>query len=417
MGKPNFVFIMADDLGYGDLGCFGSETIETPNIDDLAARGLTFTDYHANGPVCTPTRAALLTGRYQQRCGLEGVIYVKGDTRKTGLSTDEYCLSNTLRKGGYATALFGKWHLGYDTDFNPVHHGFDEFRGYVSGNVDYHSHVDNAGVPDWWDGTSQIEEEGYVTDLVNRHAVRFIEEHKDQPFCVYVAHEAPHWPYQGRFDKADRVPGGDFPARGSREDKQAAYKEMIEAMDEGVGWIVEKLRELGLEENTLLVFCSDNGAEVPIGSNGALRGAKGDVYEGGHRVPAAVCWPGVVAPGGRTDATVLGMDWFPTFVQLAGLEPDYPKALDGVDISELILSGTALPERTTFWRYAGNLAVRRGRWKLVRYGETNALFDMEADPNETTDRAADEPEILASLVEEGKAWEADVLSGVDLRTT
>ncbi|MBS3762815.1 MAG: sulfatase-like hydrolase/transferase, partial [Planctomycetes bacterium] len=141
---------MADDLGYGDLGCFGSETIETPHIDGLAADGLTFTDYHSNGAVCTPTRAALITGRYQQRSGLEGVIFVSGETRQTGLDPEEFSVAEALKSSGYATGVFGKWHLGYKKRFNPLHHGFDEFRGYVSGNVDYHSHVDNSGIPDWW---------------------------------------------------------------------------------------------------------------------------------------------------------------------------------------------------------------------------------------------------------------------------
>ena len=408
---------MADDLGYGDLGCFGSETIRTPHIDRLAAEGLTFTDYHSNAPVCSPTRAALVTGRYQQRSGLEGVIFVRGETRQTGLDASENSIGKEMKAAGYETAIFGKWHLGYRTEFNPVHHGFDLFRGYVSGNVDYHSHVDNSGVPDWWHNLDQIEEEGYVTDLVSDHAVQFIRDHRDRPFFLYVAHEAPHWPYQGRNDPPDRFPGrDDFPARGSRQDPKGAYKEMIEAMDDGVGAIVQALRELSIDKNTLIIFCSDNGPVADIGSKGDLRGAKGDVFEGGHRVPAIAWWPGHVAPGGVTGETVMSMDWLPTFAALAGTTPQVSKPLDGIDVSGVLLEQAALPERATFFRYRDQAAVRRGNWKLMRAGDQEMLFDLAADPNETTDIAKRHPEMAKALAAELGAWQADVLAGVELRT-
>lgn len=417
MQRPNIVFIMADDLGYGDVGCFGNETIRTPHIDALAGRGVTFTDYHANAPVCTPTRAALVTGRYQQRSGLEGVIFVSGETRQTGLDPDEYTMAEALRECGYATAVYGKWHLGYKKKFNPLHHGFDEFRGYVSGNVDYHSHVDNSGIPDWWHNLEKITEEGYVTDLVSAHADRFIRHHADEPFFLYVSHEAPHWPYQGRDDKADRFPGeNDFPSRGSRTDQKAAYKEMVEAMDDGVGRIVETLRELDLEENTLIVFCSDNGPVSEVGSSGGLRGSKGDCFEGGHRVPGAACWPGRIEPGSVTHQTVLSMDWFPTFLALAGADATPPRPLDGIDVSEAMLEGAELPDRTVFWRYRDRKAARRGQWKLMVEEGRQMLFDLEEDVEETTDLSAENPEIAAELAEELERWEHEVLAGVELRT-
>ncbi len=421
MDHHNIVLIMADDLGYGDLGCFGSEEIATPNIDNLARRGVTFTDFHSNGAVCTPTRAALLTGRYQQRSGLEGVIYVNGPTRQTGLDSHEnHCLAHSLRNTGYATALYGKWHLGYHADFNPVHHGFDHFRGYVSGNVDYHSHVDNSGVADWWDNLELVEEDGYVTDLVNHHAVDFIDAHQDQPFFLYVSHEAPHFPYQGRQDPADRFVGGkpphDYDAWGSRPDRKAAYKEMIEAMDEGVGWIVAKLRERGLEENTLVLFCSDNGAMDEFGSNGVLRGEKGDVHEGGHRVPAAAAWPGRIEPGTASHETVMTMDLLPTFLALAGQNPAAaPQPLDGIDISPALLEQNPLPERDLFWRYSGKAAIRRSRWKLVRTDEGIELFDLENDLQEQRNLAADHPERVAKLEDALSAWEQDILSGTPIK--
>lgn len=413
MTKPNIVLIMADDLGYGDIGCFGNRTIQTPHIDRLAANGLTFTDYHSNGAVCTPTRAALLTGRYQQRCGLEGVIGVR--ERERGLDpAAEHCLAHTLRDSGYATGLLGKWHLGFRAEYNPVHHGFDLFHGYVSGNVDYHSHVDNAGYADWWHNLDLVEEDGYLTDLVNEHAVRFIREHADQPFFLYVAHEAPHWPYQGRRDRADREAGAtDFPSWGSRADRKGACREMIEAMDDGVGMIVDTLRELGLAENTLVVFCSDNGPVAEVGSAGGLRGAKGDLFEGGHRVPAIASWPGRIVPKSHSDETVMSMDLLPTFLALAGDESP-PAPLDGIDISRLLLHGEDLPARSTFFRCGGSAAVRRGQWKLLRDHDATMLFDLEGDRNETLDLSPQHPERVSALQAELDAWIDDVLADMEV---
>lgn len=418
---PNIVLIMADDLGYGDVGCFGSDIIRTPNIDALAARGITFTDFHANGAVCTPTRAALLTGRYQQRSGLEGVIFAGGPTRQTGLDPNEnFSLARALRDLGYATALYGKWHLGYRTRFNPAHHGFDHFRGYVSGNVDYHSHVDNSGVADWWDKLEKVDEDGYVTDLVNRHAADFIEQHQDQPFFLYVAHEAPHFPYQGRHDSADRFVGGkpskDFDSWGSRPDRQAAYKEMIEAMDEGVAWIVDKLRERGLEENTLVVFCSDNGAMDEFGSNGILRGEKGDVYEGGHRVPAVAAWPGRIDPGIVSRELVMTMDLLPTFLAMANGGSTCPHALDGIDISPTLFDQQSLPARDLFWRFNGKAAIRRSQWKLVRTEDAGCeLFDIDNDIREKHDLSTEQPALVKQLAQALEDWEQDVLNAVTLK--
>jgi len=248
----------------------------------MAEQGMKFTDYHSNGAVCTPTRAALLTGRYQQRCGLEGVIYAKGETRQCGMPLEEITFAEVLKSAGYHTGIFGKWHLGYQVKYNPLEQGFEEFRGYVSGNVDYHSHVDGAGYRDWWHNREQVVEEGYTTDLITQHAVEFIKKHQDEPFCLYVAHEAPHFPFQGRHDPPDRLPGGKFPAHGSRKDSKNAYKEMIMALDESVGQVISIVKELGIEKDTFIFFCSDNGAILKVGSNGNLRGAKGSLWEGGQ---------------------------------------------------------------------------------------------------------------------------------------
>ena len=376
---PNIILVMADDLGYGDLGCYGGKHVGTPNIDGLAASGVRFLDYHSNGAVCSPTRAALMTGRYQQRSGIEGVVTAAGH-RHTGLSRAELTMADFLHSKGYHTGIIGKWHLGYDTAFSPLNNGFDHFRGYVSGNIDYHSHIDQAGVFDWWLNKDTLVEEGYVTDLITEHAVEFIEEHAGHPFFLYVSHEAPHYPYQGRRDAADRTMGGNFPNSGSRQDRKRAYREMIEAMDEGIGKLVAALDHSGQLDNTFLFFCSDNGANS-AGSNHPLKGFKGELWEGGHRVPAIACWNGKIAPGISTE-TILSMDLFPTIISLTGHHAPEGLEFDGIDFSQVFFSGEHLPDRPVFWRFKKQQAVRKGPWKLILDGEEMLLYNLQSDPAE-----------------------------------
>lgn len=374
--SPNIVLIMADDLGYGDISCFGSEFINTPELDKLAAEGIKFTDYHSNGAVCTPTRAALMTGNYQQRSGLEGVIYAALDKRKEGIAVSEKTLPEFFKTAGYATGAFGKWHLGYKPEYNPTYHGFDEFYGYVSGNVDFISHRDGAGLYDWWQNRDTSYEKGYVTDLITDHALGFMEKNKDKPFFVYLPHEAPHFPYQGRNDKADRLPGVKFPAHGSRPDKKQAYKEMVEIMDENIGRVMQKIKELGIEENTFVFFCSDNGA-TKLGDNGGLNDFKGSLWEGGHRVPAIAWYPKKIDAGTSTETTVMSMDLLPTLLSVAGIA--IQEELDGVDFSKTMFSRGQLEERPVFWRYRNQWAVRKGDWKYLRIKEGEYLFNLETD--------------------------------------
>ena len=305
--KPNFIIIMADDLGYGDLSCYGAKDIKTPHIDALAKRGMRFTDYHSNGPVCSPTRAALMTGRYQQRSGITGVVTAKSH-RHVGMDLKESTFAEVLKSSGYITALFGKWHLGYKTDYNPVHQGFDEFAGFVSGNVDYHSHIDQEGFEDWWQDTDLKPEKGYSTYLIAQHGLGFLEKYKSQPFCLYLAHEAPHYPLQGPDDSPARKVGHGRPADKKQKQPRNVYCRMVEALDKTVGQIVDKVKQLGLEENTFIFFCSDNGA-TDTGSNEPLRGHKGQLWEGGHRVPGIAYWPGKIAAGTVTDETAMSMTY------------------------------------------------------------------------------------------------------------
>jgi len=405
--RPNIILIMADDLGYNELGCFGSERFKTPNIDALAGGGMRFTDYHSNGAVCSPTRAALLTGRYQQRCGIEAVVTAKGPARETGMPQAEITFAEVLKRKGYATGIFGKWHVGYRVEFNPVKQGFDEFRGYVSGNVDYYSHFDQAGIQDWWKNVELVPEEGYTTDLITRHGIDFIERHKDEPFCLYLPQEAPHYPYQGRDDPPQRLAGGKVGKRTPANDIPRAYKEMVEVMDEGIGRIVETVKRLGLEKKTFIFFCSDNGA-CKRGTNEPLNGFKGSLWEGGHRVPAAAYWPGRIKAGTVSDQTVLGMDLFPTMASITGAAVPRGLELDGVDLSGLLFEGKPLAGRTLFWRYKTQKAVRKGQWKLLVQGNSTKLFNLDADLGEKNDLAAGKPEIVKTLQDELAAWEREV---------
>ncbi len=419
--RPNFIIILADDLGYGDLSCYGNGEYQTPHLDRLAREGLRFTDFHSSGPVCSPTRAGLLTGRYQQRSGIPGVINADpAQNRHHGLHPHEITFSRLLKQAGYRTGIFGKWHLGYHRKFNPVHHGFDRFRGYVSGNIDYLSHYDRMGIADWWENLEQVEEEGYSTHLITRHAVMFIEKNRDRPFCLYVAHEAPHGPYQGPSDKPSRAAGKIVSAKQVSEHIQPAYREMVQEMDKGIGELVATVNRLKLEEKTFIFFFSDNGANKN-GKNGPLRGWKGSVWEGGHRVPAIAWWPGRMQAGGVTGEPAISIDLLPTMLELAGVPLPEGHHLDGRNLLPVLLEGKSLGRRTLFWDYAGNQAVRDGAWKLVVEGRgtTNrgekkarfpslSLFHLDRDLREQKDLASQQPERVESLRKALRAWQEDV---------
>ncbi len=403
--KPNIILIMADDMGYGDIGCYGSKSIKTPVLDKMAADGIKFTDYHSNGAVCTPTRASLLTGNYQQRVGLEGVINAQMDKRIYGIADSEVTMAEIFQKSGYQTGIFGKWHLGYQPEFNPTHHGFNEFYGYVSGNVDYISHRDGIGIYDWWHNTDTCYDEGYVTDLITNQALKFIESNKNKPFLLYLPHEAPHFPYQGRNDKADRLPGLNFEMLGSRSDKKQAYKEMVEIMDENIGRVLEKLKELNLDKNTFVFFCSDNGA-TSMGNNGALNGFKSSLWEGGHRVPAIAWYPGKIKPGKIADDPVISMDVLPTLLNVAGISNKV--RFDGEDFSKLLFSEKEMKKRPLFWRFQNQWVVRMENWKYLKIKEKEYLFDLAKDLGETTNLKDENPVMIKKFKTLLKDWEKEM---------
>jgi len=372
----------------------------------MAESGMRFLDYHSNGAVCSPTRAALMTGRYQQRSGIEGVV-TAANHRVGGLSPKEITMADIARDNGYQTAIFGKWHLGYDTAHSPVHNGFDEFVGFVSGNIDYHSHIDQTGMYDWWSGSDSAYEPGYLTDLITRHAISFIERNSDQPFFLYLAHGAPHYPYQGRNDPADRSVDGKFPVHGSRVDKKGAYKEMIEVLDEGVGDILEVLESNNILDRTLVFFCSDNGATTAVGSNGALRGAKGSLWEGGHRVPAIAYWPGEIEPSINHDL-ILSMDLMPTIASLMGDEGLIKLQLDGQDFSQQFFGYTPLQERIVYWRFNKFASARSNEWKFIRYKNQDYLFNLKTDVSEQYNLVDENLEMLQVLKDSLLHWEKEM---------
>ncbi|MEM6379529.1 MAG: sulfatase-like hydrolase/transferase [Bacteroidota bacterium] len=417
--SPNIVLIMADDLGYGGISCYGNKTIQTPNLDALATNGVKFTDFHSNGAVCSPTRAALMTGKYQQRTGVGGVITAKSH-REVGLSLSETTIAEELKKHSYNCGMFGKWHLGYSDRFNPTLQGFNEFAGFVSGNIDYHAHIDQEGYLDWWQGAEIKNEPGYSTDLITDYGVKYINNHNPEktgkPFFLYLPHEAPHGPYQRRIDRILREVGKAGTDPVNKDSIPSIYKEMVEVMDEGIGKIVQTLRETGQYENTIVVFISDNGANR-YGDNGGLRGFKAGVYEGGSRVPAIISFPGTIAKGTTNHEVVLTMDLLPTLLDFIGKEPSATN-LDGISIKESLIQNTKLPPRDVFFSYSGRSFIRSGDWKLVHIKrneeEKIELYNLSSDLQEAKDLSQMHPERVRELSAKLNLWKVEVNKDVQV---
>jgi len=413
---PNIVLIVADDLGYGDVGCYGSKINQTPHIDALAASGIRFTDFHAAGPMCSPTRASILTGQYQQRFGRIFDTAIDGRRhRDRGLPHSAVTIAELMKNQGYATACFGKWHLGYVPPWLPPDQGFDVFRGLGSGDGDFHTHVDRSGNEDWWHNNELKMEDGYTTDLLTRHSVEFIEQHRDEPFFLYVPHLGIHFPWQGPNDPPHRQKGisyhddkwGIIPKPG---DVRPHVKAMVESVDDSVGRIVAALAEFKLEKNTLVIFTSDNGGYLTYGenfrqisSNGPLRGQKTELYEGGHRVPTIMNWPGRIEPD-VSDAVGHSADFLPTFAALGGISTGKYET-DGVDLGPLLFDGTSLAARTLFWRAHTERAVRQGSWKLRTLNQATELYDLASDLGEQNNIADKHPQVVQRLTQDWHQWE------------
>ncbi len=415
MHRPNIVFIVADDLGYADLGCYGGRDATfgrvSPELDALAAGGLKFTQGYANSPVCSPTRFALMTARWQYRLrgAAEEPINSKSRGSATlGLPPEQPTLPGLLRDAGYRTALIGKWHLGYPPHFGPLRSGYDEFFGPMSGGVDYFSHHASSGAHDLYEGETERHEVGYLTDLISDRAVNWIGRMaaQDRPFFLSLHYTAPHWPWETRDDAAlaEQVKGNLFHLHGGNIH---SYRRMIHHMDEGIGRLMAALREQGLERNTLVVFTSDNGGER-FSDNWPLVGGKMDLTEGGIRVPWIAHWPAVIGRGGMTEQHCLTMDWSATMLALGGATPhaDYP--LDGVSLLPVLHDPAATFERPLFWRmnHRGQRACRIGRHKYLRVDGHDYLFDIPSDERERANLAGHQPALLAELRQAWDDWHA-----------
>jgi len=411
--RPNVVLIMTDDMGWADIGSYGAPDIRTPNIDSLARDGVKLTDFYSNGVLCTPTRAGLMSGRYQQRYGLEIALPNEGAPEADrGLPATGRTLPRLLKNNGYATALVGKWHLGYKAEYSPSAHGFDYFFGLKSGYHDYYTHHSGNGKPDLWENDRPIEAGGYMTDLITERAVKFIEQTAGRPFFIDVAYNAPHWPYQVPDkpsvapDNGRHVMPGD-PATSTRAD----YVAMVERVDRGVGEVLRALERRGVATNTIVIFTNDNGGEW-LANNAPLFNRKLTVWEGGIRVPALIRWPGRIPAGKVSDQVGITMDLTASILGATGTAVPVDARLEGINLLPILEGRTADIERTLFWRTTtGNRsqkAVRRGDWKLVIDGTHTFVFNVRTDISERQDLASRRQDIAQKLQPLLADWERDV---------
>lgn len=408
---PNIVFILADDLGWADLGCYGNTDFRTPALDGLAARGVRLTNSYSNSCVCSATRMALMTGRYQYRLrgGLEEPIKEKADPL-LGLPPSHPTLPSMLRTVGYHTALIGKWHLGYLPWFGPLKSGYDEFFGIRSGGADYFTHKSVSGKLDLWDGDRLSDQHGYLTDVLTARAVTYVARRaarRDQPFLLSLHYTSPHWPWETEHDAARATQLKELFDFGGGS--LATYAAMVQSLDRGVGRVVDALTANGLDDETIIVFTSDNGGER-YSKMWPLVGEKGDLLEGGIRIPTLVACRHMLPAGRTSNQVAVTMDWTATLLKAAGVRPMLP--LDGIDLLPM-LSGTAgqLPRRL-FWRFVGQrqAAVRDGPIKYLRVGKNEYLFDIDKDPRERANLAAARPAELARLRQAFERWDATMLS-------
>jgi arylsulfatase A-like enzyme len=409
---PNIIYIMTDDMGYGDLSGYGRKDYQTPNLDKLASQGMKFVNAYSAGPLCTPTRTAFMTGRYPARTpvGLMEPLTTSKRDSAYGLTTDYPSIASLLRAGGYETALIGKWHLGILPQHSPIKNGFDYFFGIHSGAADYISHYGDGRKPDLYENDLLVDADGYLTDLFTQKAVAYIKQKHSKPFFLAITYNAPHWPWQGPNDLPypDSV---DFREGGSA----AIYAAMMKSLDDGIGNIINALDEQ-LSKQTIVIFTNDNGGER-FSDNGGLANAKGTLWEGGIRVPAFVRWTGVIQPGLISQQVVVTMDWTVTILAAGGVlfRQDFPP--DGIDLMPVLTSKEKTVERTIYWRtFQRNKqkAIRMGEWKYLQDEKGEYLFNLVNDPREKNDLKAVHPAIFERLKVEYGNWEKTVLQPIPL---
>jgi len=401
--RPNLVIILVDDLGYGDLSSYGAKDLATPHIDRLVTGGMKFTQFYANCPVCSPTRAALLSGKFPDRVGVPGVIRTHKKSSWGRLDEKTVLVSELLQKNGYHTAMFGKWHLGLTAPNIPTRRGFDDFYGYLGDMMDNYWTHRRHGINYMREGEKVIDPKGHATDLFTNSACKWLKEYdKKKPFFVFLSYNAPHFPIQPPPEWVKR-----YEKRFRKKGRRATNCAFVEHLDNGIGKFMDTLRSTGLEENTIVVFSSDNGGSINHGaSNGPLSGQKQDMREGGIRVPTSVVWPGRIEPGKVSGVPFVSMDIYSTLCEAAGVK--VPEDLDAVSFLPTLLGRPQKqPERDLFWvrleggRYRGKpyFAVRRGNWKLSQdnANQKYRLYNIKEDPKESTDQSEKQPEIAKQL--------------------
>lgn len=390
--KPvNIIYIMADDMGYGDLSSFGRKDYQTKVLDAFIREGVKFNNAYAAAPVCTPTRVAFMTGRYPARneTGLMEPLRMNSVDIDMGLSPATPSLSSLLKGAGYETALFGKWHLGFKPEFFPGKHGFDHFFGITSGAADYVDHKNMRNMPVLFENNTAVEKPGYLTDLITDYTVEFIKKKHQKPFFISLQYTSPHWPWQAPGDPAypDSL---NFRTGGNAE----TYAKMVLSMDENIGRVLKAVKDAGLDENTLIIFTSDNGGER-YSNMGSFKGRKMELLEGGIRVPAGARWPGVIPANTESNQPVITMDWTATILDVAGVKPPASISLDGISVLPLVKAKSAIVPRDFYWRTSIEQkadAFRSGDWKYLKNKDGEYLFDLSKDPYETTNLKESQPE-------------------------
>jgi arylsulfatase A-like enzyme len=401
---PNVVIIFADDLGYGDVGYQGAPDIPTPHIDRLAAGGVRFTDGYVTCAICSPSRVGLLTGRYQNRHGFEvNPGPIPPQREEAGMVTSEITLAQMLKEAGYATGMVGKWHLGMLKKFHPTRRGFDEFFGFLHG---AHGFLDPMAARRLSDpimrGLKTAEVTGYLTHVFTDEALAFIDRHADQPFFLYLPYNAVHTPLEATDEGLARVAG-------IADQDRRTYAAMTVAMDDGVGAVLARLEERGLEDNTIVFFLSDNGGVSKHARNAPLRGGKATYWEGGIRVPFCVRWPAGLPEGKVYREPVISLDIVPTVVAATGAKLPADRPIDGVDLLPFLTGATdSAPHETLYWRMFDRRAARRGNWKLVNMGAGDELYDLASDLSESRNLASEKPEVLRQLVTAFEKWSAQM---------
>ena len=411
--QPNIIFIVADDLGFADLGSYGGRDATfgpvSPVLDSLAVDGIRFTDGYSNSPVCSPTRFALITGRYQYRLRGAAEEPISAGARGSttlGMPPEHPTIPSLLRDAGYSTALIGKWHLGYPPHFSPIKSGYQEFFGPMSGGVDYFTHCGANGSKDLYLNEEEAREDGYLTDLLSQRAVEYIDRAAGmrKPFFLSLHYTAPHWPWETRDDAyvAEEVKGNLFHLHGGSID---TYQRMIHHMDEGIGWVMEALRRHRIIDNTLVIFTSDNGGER-FSDNWPLVGGKMDLTEGGIRVPWIAHWPAVIPAGSVSAQQGMTMDWSATVLDAAGVAPHRDFPLDGQSLLKVLRDPASTFEHPMFWRmkHRDQRALRSGNWKYLRVDGNDYLFNIAEDARERANLAMVEPNRLQEMRQDWEAW-------------